>query len=64
MYIYGRSQKRFSNITRVRALKMHERYTIFSNAKRTEGYSMAGSALLIVLLALGWVSFKAGSLTA
>ena len=43
---------------------MHERYNIFSNAKRTEGYSMADSALLIVLLALGWISFKAGSLTA
>jgi glycosyltransferase involved in cell wall biosynthesis len=59
-YIYGRSSRAYRNQMAVRPLNLSERLRVFQATIRRGRYSVARSASLLLLLALGVLYYEAG----
>lgn len=61
-HTYGRDFRRYSTEVRVRTLTGVERLGVFRRVIRDEGYSLAGSIVLLAALAVGVVAYETGRL--
>lgn len=63
-FTYGRSRQKYKNIVYARSLTNGERVRVFLNAVKDQRYSPMKMVCLFVLLALGFVCWLSGSLSA